>query len=93
MLLGGRFSCVIANMNFHELIQATESVAKRRVLYALLVCDHIVVKGFQASDFVDQKVSVARQLAHRIIEKGQLDDHGQRCQRHHVLPSGKVIVV
>ena len=38
-------------------------------------------------------MSVARQLAHRIIEKGQLDDHGQRCQGHNVFPSGKVIAV
>lgn len=43
MLLSGPLICVVGDMQFHKLIEAPETVAKRRIFDSFLVSYHKVV--------------------------------------------------
>lgn len=68
MLLGGLLLGVIGDVQLHELIQASEPVAKRSIFNPFFVSNGVVVQSQQRLYRVHQEMSVARNRAHWVAE-------------------------
>ena len=93
MLLCGALSAVVRNVDFHKLVEPSESVTETCVFDSLLIRDDVVIEGPQLRDRVDQEVPVAGDLAHWVVKQCHLHDLGKGGQCLQVLPLRQVVVV
>ena len=93
MLLSTSLVTVVWDVELHELVQASESVAERGVFNPFFVSDYEVVKRFEAGNRVNHEVPVARNGTDRICEQSYVHYLGERHQRLQVLPLRYVVVV
>jgi hypothetical protein len=93
VLLSRAFVGVVSDVNFHEFVEASESVAERSVFDSLLVRYDIVVQRFQALNLIHDETPVARDLTHRVVEQCDMDDRRQVRQGLQVLPLLQSVIV
>lgn len=93
MLLGTLLLGIVGNVELHELVETSESVAKGGVFDPLLVSYNEVVQSQERLDRVYKEVPVAWDGADWVTEQGQVHDLRQGHERLQVVPIANVVVM
>ena len=69
MLFITLFMAIVWDVEFHEFVKPSETVAKGSIFNSFFIRDHKIIKGFESCDRVDHEVSVARSDTNRIFKQ------------------------
>jgi len=84
---------IVGNVQLHEFVQSTESIAETGVLNTLFVRYHVVVKCFQAWQRIHHEVTITGDVAHGVGKESYVQDLGHAGKRLQVLPFLDIVLV